>query len=917
MTDSLPTHATPTSHVLKLAGSLRPFFAPKSVAVIGASETPGSAGLSLFRNLTQAPFDGRVWPVNPNRTDVLGVKTYRTVGDVPQPIDLAVIATPARTVPQVVRDCVEACVPAAIVISAGFKEHGPAGAALEQDVLEEARRGSMRLMGPNCLGVMCPMTGLNATFAAGMAMPGHVGFISQSGALCTAVLDWSLRAHVGFSAFVSIGSMLDVTWGDLIDHLGDDPQTTSIVLYMESIGDARSFLSAAREVALAKPIIVIKSGRTQAAAKAAASHTGSLAGSDLVLDAAFRRCGVLRVDSVAELFYMADVLGKQPRPAGPRLTIVTNAGGPGVLATDALIANGGELATLSPETLEALDALLPSAWSHGNPVDLLGDASPERYAGAVRNALADEGSDGLLVIYTPQSVTSPADAAEVVREQAQEAGKPVLASWMGGAAADAGHDVLDAANVPTFPYPDTAARIFTHMWRYTYNLRGLYETPATAACPSSDAGNRADDLLASARNAGRVLLTELESKQLLSAYGIPVNDTRLARSPDEAVAHANAIGYPVVLKLHSETLTHKSDVGGVVLNLPNAAAVESAFGRIQADVTARAGPQSFAGVTVQAMVALEGYEIIVGSSVDAQFGPVLLFGSGGRLVEVYRDRALALPPLNTTLARRLMEQTKVFEALRGARGAAPVDIAELEGLLVRFSDLVVQQRRIKEIDINPLLVSSERIVGLDARVVLHALDVPDHELPTTAIRPYPAQYVGRWALRDGCDVTIRPIRPEDEPLMREFHANISATSVYYRYLHQMSLSARIAHDRLTRVCFIDYAREMALVAEHRSAEGLASILGVGRLTRVHGTGDGEFALVVVDRCQGKGLGTELLRRLVEIGRDEGLSRIVGVISSDNREMQRVAERIGFSLRFDYRDQLMYAELPLPQAGQGH
>jgi len=909
--ESAPVRATPPSHVLSLDGSLRSFFAPRSVAVIGASDVPGSVGLSLMRNLTQTPFGGQVFAVNPNRADVFGRRAYPTVAAVPQAIDLAVIATPASAVPHNVRQCVEAGVPAAIVISAGFKEQGADGAALEREVLDEARRGPIRIIGPNCLGVMCPATGLNATFAAGMARRGHVGFVSQSGALCTAVLDWSLREHVGFSAFVSVGSMADVTWGDLIDHLGEDPETTSIVLYMESVGNARSFLSAAREVARTKPIIVIKAGRTQPAAKAAASHTGSLAGSDLVFDAAFRRCGVLRVDSVAELFAMADVLGKQPRPTGPRLTIVTNAGGPGVLATDALIANGGQLATLSQETVDALDARLPSAWSHGNPVDVLGDAPPERYAAAVRSAIDDEGSDGVLVIYTPQGTTGPTEAAEAVREQTAECSKPILASWMGGAAVEAGHVVLDAAHIPTFPYPDMAARIFTHMWRSTYNLRGLYETPAAAGEPSGDVTNRAGHLLAIAGDTGREILTELESKQLLDAYGIPVIETRLASGPDEAIAHANAIGYPVVLKLHSETVTHKSDVGGVALNVRDDDAVQQAFRRIQAAAIAHAGPRAFAGVTVQSMVTLEGYEIIVGSHIDPQFGPVLLFGSGGRLVEIYRDRALALPPLNTTLARRLMEQTKVFDALRGgARGTAPVDVGALERLLVRFSDLVVEQRRIKEVDINPLLVSPERIVALDARVVLHAAAVRDADLPTLAIRPYPAQYVGRWVLRSGSEVTIRPIRPEDEPLMRDFHANISPQSVYFRYLHQMSLSARIAHERLTRVCFIDYLREMALVAEQRDVDGRAAILGVGRLAKIHGTTEAEFALVVVDAHQGQGLGTELLRRLVQIGRDEGLSRIVAVMAPENREMQAVSKCVGFSVQYDATEQLMKAELRL-------
>jgi acetyltransferase len=902
--------AKPPSHVLRLDTPLRPFFGPRNVAVIGATDKAGSVGLSVMTNLTKTSFGGSVFPVNPHRTHVLGLPVYAAIADVPRSVDLAVIVTPAATVPAVVRECVQRGVPAAIVISAGFKEQGTAGATLEQQVLEEARRGPMRIIGPNCLGVMCPTTGLNATFAAQTAKRGHVGFISQSGALCTAVLDWSLQANVGFSAFVSIGSMLDVSWGDLIDYLGDDPHTTSIVLYMESIGDARAFLSAAREVALTKPIIVIKGGRTQAAAKAAASHTGSLAGSDLVLDTAFRRSGVLRVDTIAELFYMADVLGKQPRPVGPRLTILTNAGGPGVLATDALIANGGVLASPSAATLNALNGVLPSAWSHGNPIDILGDATPERLGAALAVAMADEQSDGLLVIYTPQGVMDPISAAEVVRDRAPRITKPIVASWMGGASVDAGQTVLEAANIPTFPFPDTAARIFTHMWRYTYNLRGLYETPAIATDQSRDASTRALAVITTAHLAGRTLLTELESKQLLSACGIPVVEARYAASEEEAVVHAEAIGYPVVLKLHSYTLTHKSDVGGVALNVTQARAVREAFRRIQTSVTTKAGPQHFDGVTVQPMIAVDGYELIVGSSLDPQFGPVLLFGSGGRLVEVYRDRALALPPLNTTLARRLMEQAKVFAALEGIRGVAPVDLDALERLLVRFSELVVQQPRIKEIDINPLLASSDRIVALDGRVVLHPPEFGDADLPRSAIRPYPLQYERPWTLRDGTAVTIRPIRPEDEPLMREFHRNISEQSVYFRYLHLMALSARVAHERLTRVCFIDYAREMALVAEHRNQQGQPSILGVGRLIKLHGTKDAEFALVVVDARQGQGLGTELLGRLVQIGRDEKLSRIVATIAVENRDMQAVARKLGFSVRYDPTDQLMRAVLVL-------
>jgi acetyltransferase len=873
-------------------------FAPRSVAVIGATEKPGSVGRTILWNLITSPFGGTVYPVNPNRTNVMGVRAYPGVRDVPEPVDLAVVVTPAPTVPGLIGECVEAGVRGAIIISAGFKEVGPEGAALERQVLEQARRGRMRIIGPNCLGVMNPLSGMNATFAGSMARPGSVGLVSQSGALLTAILDWSLRANVGFSQFVSIGSMLDVNWGDLIDHLGDDPHTKSILLYMESIGDARSFLSAAREVALTKPIIVIKAGRTEQAAKAAASHTGSLAGSDEVLDAAFRRTGVLRVSRISELFYLADALAKQPRPAGPRLAILTNAGGPGVLATDTLYAHGGQLATLSESSLEALNAILPPPWSHANPIDVLGDADPGRYAKALEVAAKDPGSDGLLVILTPQAMTDPTQTAEALRPHARAWSKPILASWMGGADVAAGEAILRRAGIPTFPFPDTAAQVFTSMWRYSDNLRALYETPTLdeGADVAAQAAAIAESLIGRARSRGRTLLTELESKALLAGYGIPTVPTRLASGEDEAASIAAEIGFPVVLKLHSETITHKTDVGGVRLNLADAQAVRDAFRAIRESARQHASEGDFLGVTVQPMVRLDGHELIVGSSIDPQFGPVLLFGTGGRLVEVFRDRSLALPPLNSTLARRMMERTRIFQALKGVRGLKAVDLAALEALMVRFGRMVVEQPRIREIDINPLLASAEGLLALDARVVLHGDEVPDDELPRPAIRPYPARYVGRGTLSDGTPVLFRPIRPEDEPLVVRFHEGLSESSVYMRYFHAMKLSQRVAHERLTRICFIDYDREMAIVAEGRDpVSGEPGILGIGRLSRRRWVDEAEFALLIADRYQGRGLGTALLGRLVQVARDERLGRITADILPQNQPMQRLCMRLGFRL----------------------
>jgi acetyltransferase len=828
---------------------------------------------------------------------VLGIKAYPGIAEVPEHVDLAVIATPARTVPGIITECGAVGVRAAIVISAGFKETGEAGIALEREVVANAHKARMRVIGPNCLGLMCPPTGLNATFAAAMARPGSVGFISQSGALCTSVLDWSLKELVGFSVFISIGSMADVGWGDLIDYLGDDPQTRSIVIYMESIGDARSFLSAAREVALSKPIIVIKAGRTEQAAKAAASHTGSLTGSDEVLDAAFRRSGALRVDRISDLFYMAEILARQPRPKGPRLTILTNAGGPGVLATDTLITAGGELTVLSGETIEQLNGVLPAQWSHANPIDILGDASPERYAGAVEIAAKDENSDGLLVVLTPQAMTDPTQTAELLRPHAHSTGKPLLASWMGGADIMAGESILNHAGIPTFPYPDSAARAFNYMWQYSYNLRGIYETPSSAhGLDDPDVVSAAAELIAKVRASGRTILTEYESKKLLSTYGIPTARTELAATAAEAAALAGEIGYPVVLKLHSETITHKTDVGGVQLSLRDEQAVLEAFDRIEATVRERAGEGHFLGVTVQPMLRLEGYEVILGSSIDPQFGPVLLFGSGGQLVEVFKDRALSLPPLTTTLARRVMEQTRIYRALLGVRGRKPVDVAALEQLMVRFSYLVVEQRWIKEIDINPLVASPDRIIALDARVLTFEPGVAEGDLPKLAVRPYPSQYISRWTMRDGTEVLIRPIRPDDEPMVVDFHQTLSEQSVHLRFFHAMKLSQRTAHDRMVRICFNDYDREIALVAEYADPSTDArSILGVARLSRLHGTLDSEFSLLVSDRWHGLGLGTELLSRLIHVARDEKLQRILADILPENYVMQHVCEKVGFTL----------------------
>ena len=780
---------------------LTPFFAPRTVAVIGATEEPRSAGRTVLWNLVSSPFGGTVFPVNPQRPSVLGIKAYPTLADVPAKVDLAVITTPAPGVAQIVAQCAAAGVRGAIVVSAGAREGGALGPELELQIAAAAQQGRVRLIGPASFGVMNARTGLNASYARAPARPGNLAFVSQSGALCTAVLDWSLREHLGFSKFVAVGSMLDVGWGDLIDYLAEDGDTQSILLYMESIGDVRAFLSAARETALTKPIIVLRAG-------------GGQDGRDDVLDAAFRRCGALRVTTIANMFALAEVLARQSRPRGPRLTILTNAGGPALLATDALLAAGGQLAELSAATSAALDAATP-AWSQTNPVDILSDADAARYGHSFAALAADPNSDGTLVILAPTALSDPAGtAAQIVAAAKGRRSRPLLASWMGGAAVAEAQALLNAAGVPTFSHPDAAAYAFMTLWRYSDTLRLLYETPSLPDDATFGAPDRAaaEAILRRARRAGR--LTAAAARRLLAAYGV-------------------------------------------------------ASGRPPLDAAA----------------------LLAGSLLDPQFGPVLRFGAGGAAGQAQHDLTLALPPLTSTLARRTLERTRAGQALSSPAAAA------VEHLLLRLSQLVVEQRLVKGITIDPLWVNAAGVVVAGAATVLvHGPELADEELPTTAVRPYPTRYVQEWTARDDAPLLIRPIRPEDEPLLVPFHQTLSAESVYMRYMMPLKLDQRIAHERLTRICFIDYDREMALVAERRAADGQPYIMAIGRLTRLRGTNAAEFATLVSDAYQGLGLGTELLRRLVQIGRDERLERIEGSILLDNLAMQRVAQRVGFTVR---------------------
>lgn len=885
-------------------------FRPNTIAVIGAKDEPGSVGRTILSNL-QSDFKGKIFPVNPKRSEVLGLPCYPTISKIPEKVDLAIIVTKASVVPQIVEECVKAETKAAIVISAGFKELGKSGLELEKKILEIAKKGSLPIIGPNCLGVINPIYGLNATFAKGMALPGNIAFLSQSGAMCTAVLDWSFKEKIGFSAFVSVGSMADIGWGELIDYLGSDPKTESILMYMETVGDPRSFLSAAREIALEKPIIVIKAGKSLQAAQAAASHTGALAGSDEVFDAALERVGVLRVDTISDLFQIASVLSRQPRPKGPKLSIITNAGGPAVLATDSLILNGADLAPLSSKTLNALNSFLPDAWSHNNPIDVLGDASAERYSKTVELIAHDPESDGLLVILAPQDVTDPTSIAEVLKNFADLKTKPLLASWMGGLTVEKGIEILAHSKIPTFNYPDEAAAAFARLWRYNKNLSLLYQTPIYESSElDADFLNRkiAKETIDFAKKEKRELLNEFESKKILSAYGIPIVETEIAISEDEAVTLANKIGYPIVVKLFSKTITHKSDIGGVKLNLKNSEEVRSAFKEIQKNVFSKASPQDFHGVSVQKMVKLEGYELILGSSLDVQFGHIILFGMGGQLVEVFKDRSIGLPPLNKTLARFLIEKTKIYEALKGVRGKKAIDLSRLEEILVRFSRLIVENPRIKECDINPLLASPEGFLALDARILIHT-DLKDNELPKLAIRPYPTEYVETFKLKNGLEVLLRPIMPEDEPLVSAFHKELSENSVRQRYFEFISLDKRIAHERLIRICFNDYDRELAIVAQVTDSKG-PQIIGISRLSRLKSLDVGQLTMIISDAYHNQGLGSKLIQHLLSIAKKEDFKKISANILFENEGMIKICKKSGFELHEQENSPIVRAEINL-------
>jgi acetyltransferase len=870
--------------------SLEPLLAPYSVALVGATERPGALGELVWRNLNAGGLKGPLYAVNPKHARLFGRKAYARLTDLPQKVDLAVLVTPARTVPGIVRDAGAAGIRAAVVLSSGFGEAGPQGRALQEELGAAAREARVRVLGPNCLGVMRPDAGLNATFARGNARRGRLALISQSGAICAAILDWAAGAELGFSSVVSLGGAADVDFGEVLDWLLADGATDAVLMYVEGIHDARRFVSALRAAARAKPVIVLKVGRHAGGSRAASSHTGALLGSDAAFDAALRRAGTVRVKTYTQLFAAARALTARPFPLGERIAIVTNGGGPGVMAADSAGDNGVPLATLSRETMESLNRALPAQWSHGNPIDIIGDAPPERFAAATRAALADDGVDALLALYTPVAVAAPQAAAEALAEAARGRTKPVFAAWLGDINPSATRRYLEDQGIPNFYTPENAIEAFSFLNAYRHNQAALLQAPAVRPAaeepqPDLEAALR---VRAEAIAEGRRMLTEQEARTVLSAFGLPVAASVLAGSTDEAIAAARRIGFPVALKVHSPDITHKSDVGGVRLGLQDEAGVAAAFDGMLRDVRALRPQARIAGALVQPMLRFaHAREVLIGVATDRVFGPVISFGSGGVAVEAARDTAVALPPLNAALARELMSRTRVHRLLEAYRDVPAVEFDALCAVLAGVSRMVCMLPWVSEMDLNPVLAHPGGAAILDARI---AIDPGQPEraaprYPHMAIHPYPSALEGELELRAGTRVKVRPMRPDDVELEKRFFDALSERSRYQRFMNAMpDLPAHL----LARFTQLDYDRELALVALHGG-----EFIAVGRYAPNADGATAEFALVVADAWQGKGLGRALLERLCDAARAAGYTALYGSILSANQDMLQLASHLGF------------------------
>lgn len=885
-------------------------FKPKSMAIIGASSKEDSVGHSIFQNAIENGFKGNVYPVNRKGKELLGKKVYPSVSKLPEKVDLAVIVIPAKYVPQTVKECGEAGVGGLLIISAGFKEAGDAGEIMVEEILATCRKYDMRLVGPNCLGIINPKLGMNATFANRMALPGNIAFISQSGALCSSILDWACEQNVGFSHFVSIGSMIDIGFAELIDYFGSDPETSSILIYMESLTNAREFMSAARAFARSKPIIILKAGKSKDGTKAAMSHTGTLAGNDAAFDAAFKRAGCVRVDTISQLFGCAQALSMQPRPQGNRLAIVTNAGGPGVLSTDYLTTRGGELAKLSEKSIAKLDEALPEHWSHGNPVDVLGDASEVEYRKALEICLADPNVDGVLTVLTVQTITDAKATAKALVEVGKKTRKPVLAAWMGEADVWEAREILEKGKIPNYRFPESAVDVFLEMWQYSRNLELLYETPPEAPHRFAPRRDAAWHIIRTALMKGRKYLLENEAKELLGCYSLPVGDVKVAHSAKEAVNFAAEIGFPVVMKIISPDALHKTDVGGVRLNISSKKEAEAAYNEIIASVNKHKPDASIVGVLVEKMLK-KRYELLIGAKKDPIFGPIIVFGQGGVAVEVVNDTNFGLPPLNIALARRIMHRTRIYKQLRGFRGIPGVDLNDLAFQLQKFAYILMDFPMVSEMDINPFLVDENGGVVVDARILLDEYQPREkkHPYKHLVISPYPEKYIKPVQLNDGREALLRPIRPEDEPMEAEMFKGLSDQSLYFRFF---GYKPTVTHEFLSRLTHIDYDREMALIAEIEE-DGKKHMAGVVRIVADAWGESAEYAILVADKWQNQGLGSRMTDYMLEIARDQGLITIYASVLRTNSHMIRMFKDRGFKLKPEEGSSAYYAKLDLENA----
>jgi acetyltransferase len=882
---------------------LKPLFAPKSVAVFGASDQMDSVGKIVFHNMLQSGYQGALYPINPNHAKIQGQKAYASISQIQEPVDLAIIATPPHSVPDIIEECGKHNVKAAVIITAGFGEAGAAGIKLERAVLENAKRHNIRLIGPNCLGVMRPDIGLNATFNHGSANIGNLAFVSQSGALCTAILDWAQTNDVGFSSVISMGSSIDVDFGEILDYLVSDIKTQSILLYIEGIRNARSFMSAIRAAAQIKPVILVKVGRHSVSSKAAMSHTASLVGSDDAFDAAVRRAGVVRVQTVTQLFSVAKALSCGFHPTGNRLAIVTNGGGPGVMATDIAADLGLAMANLSEETINKLNQTLPGTWSHGNPVDIIGDAQADRYHHAVKACLEDPNVDGVLTILTPQAMTKPLEAANAVIELSNQYSKPLLACWMGGKQVEQSRKLFNSAKKPSFRTPEPAVEVFSFLSKYYQNQKLLIQVPGPLSHQHEPDVEGARMVIEGALQERRKILNEMESKALLSAFHIPVAKTLIARSPNEALQIALELGFPVAMKINSPDITHKTDAGGVMLNLANAQAVPAAYHEMLDKVREYRPDARIDGVSIQPMVVKpNGRELMLGVTNDPVFGPVITFGAGGTMVEVMGDRSVALPPLNSFLVKDLIQGTRIAKMLGEFRHMPAVNMEALESLLLRVSEMVCELPMLMEMDINPLIVDEHGALAADARVIVAFRTPSADRYAHMAIYPYPSHLVSNWQLSDGSNIVIRPIRPEDAELEQAFVRELSEESRYFRFMNSIQ---ELSPAMLVRFTQIDYSREIALLAVkethgHKTDQKELEV-GVARYATNPDGESCEFAIVIADNMHGKGLGSKLMTVLMDAARERGLKVMQGEVLSQNNHMLKLMKNLGFTIETSKED----------------